>query len=134
MIKRSKKTVIFTLVFSVFFASLLCCCLTGVSHANFTDIKAENAESHCHSEASEATDSTDSKDCECEQITTTPSAKGSDLSNSKLSLVKFWDDLFLQRASFSKIVEETIILTEHSPLAVYKRAVPLYLEFSILRI
>ena len=134
MIKELKKTIIFSLVFSVFFASFLCCCLTGVSHANSTDIKSENMESHCHSNASKTTNSKDSKDCECEHTAAILDVKGFDLLKSNLSLAKPHDDLFSQSVSFSKTTEETAILTEHSPPVAHKRASPLYLEFSALRI
>jgi len=134
MRKLAKKYIILTVVFSVFAASLLCCCLTGVSHANSTNVQTETAEKHCHSDASETAKSTDSEDCECEQITAILDAKGFDSLNSKLSLAKFGDDLFSLSDSFSEIVEEKIILTEHSPPDAYKSATPLYLEFSVLRI
>jgi len=134
MIKKSKKKLIFALILSVFSASLFCCCLTGVSQANSTDINAENVKNHCHSDAPETANSTDSTDCECEQTPAILDTKGFDFLNSKLSLTKFTDSLFLQTVSFSNTVEKTIILTKHSPPIVYAQVLPLYLEFSVLRI
>lgn len=113
------------------FAVFLGCCVPGMSYADSIDMVSKDLGSQCHSESSETTDS---KSCKYDPTTAILDVKGVSFLKAKISLIQPGKKLVLHRSFFNEKIEIPPLFYEYSPPLVFKKEIPIYLEYSVFRV